>query len=65
MRKSPGVRSVRQTLNLCIAVFLVLVAIYAVAVAIKMTADRTAARNVFDALIHDICTHPVVGCHVT
>jgi hypothetical protein len=46
-------------------VFLVLVAIYAVAVAIKMTADRTAARNVVDALIHDICTHPVVGCHVT
>ena len=58
-------RSVRQTLNLCIAVFSVLVAIYAVAVAIKMTADRATARNVFDALIHDICTHPVVGCHVT
>ena len=65
MRKSPGVRSVRQTLNLCVAVFSVLVAIYAVAVAIKMTADRGTARNVFDALIHDICTHPVVGCHVT
>ena len=58
-------RSVRQTLNLCIAAFFVLVAIYAVAVAINMTADRAAARNVFDALIHNICTHPVVGCHVT
>jgi cytochrome c oxidase assembly factor CtaG len=65
MRKSPGVRSVRQTLDFCIAVLFVLVVTYAVAVAIEKAADRAAARNMFDALLHDICTHPVVGCRVT
>lgn len=64
MRKSPGERSVRQTLDFCIAVLFVLVVTYADAVAIKKTADRAAALNVFHALAHDICTHPVVGCGV-
>jgi hypothetical protein len=58
------VPSVRQTLDFCIAVLFVVAVTYAVAVAIKKTADRAAARNVFDALIHDICSYPVVGCHV-
>jgi cytochrome c oxidase assembly factor CtaG len=65
MRKSPGVRSVRQTLDFCIAVLFVLVVTYAVAVAIEKIADRAAARNVIDTLLHDMCTHPVVGCRVT
>ncbi len=60
MRKSAGVR----TFDFCIAVLFVLVVSYAVAVAIKTTADRAAARNVIDALVHDVCTHRVVGCHV-
>ena len=64
MRKSPGVRSVRQTLDFGLVVLFVLVMTFAVAVAIKKIADRAAARNVFDALMHDICTPPVVGCHV-
>ena len=64
MKKSPGVRSVRQTLDFCIAVLFVLVVTYADAVAIKKTTDRAAARNVLDALVHDTCTHPVVGCRV-
>jgi len=65
MRKSPLVRKICQTLDFCIGVLFVLVVTYAVAVAIETTADRAAARNVMDALIHDICTHPVVDCHVT
>jgi hypothetical protein len=65
MRKSLGVRSVRQTLDFCIAVLFVLVVTYAVAVAIEKIADRAAARNVIDTLLHDMCTHPVVGCRVT
>jgi hypothetical protein len=48
-----------------IAVFLVLVQIYYVTVAIEKYADRAAARNIIDALLHDICTHRVVGCRVT
>jgi cytochrome c oxidase assembly factor CtaG len=65
MRKSPGARSVRQTLDFCIAVLIVLVVTFAVAVAIEKIADRAAARNVIDTLLHDMCTHPVVGCRVT
>ena len=65
MRKSPVVRRICQALDFCIGVLFVLVVAYAVAVAIEITADRVAARNVMDALVHDICTHPVVGCHVT
>ena len=65
MRKSLLVGRICQTLDFCIGVLFVLVVAYAVAVVIEITADRVAARNVIDALIHDICTHPVVGCHVT
>jgi hypothetical protein len=54
-----------QTFDFCITVLFVLVVTYAVAVAIEKTADRAAARNVFDALVHDTCTHPAVGCRVT
>jgi hypothetical protein len=54
-----------QTFDFCIAVLFVLVVAYAVAVAVKKTADRAAARNVFDALVQGTCTHPVVGCRVT
>ena len=64
MRKSPVVRRICQTLDFCLGVLFVLVVAYAVAVAIETTADRVAARNVMDALMHDICTHPVIGCHV-
>ena len=64
MRKSPVVRRICQTLDFCLGVLFVLVVAYAVAVTIETTADRAAARNVMDALMHDICTHPVVGCHV-
>ena len=35
------------------------------AVAIERIVDRAAARNMIDALIHDTCTHPVIGCRVT
>ena len=62
MRKSPGVRSARQ-LGFGIAMLFVVVITYAVA--IERIVDRAAARNVIDALIHDTCTHPVVGCRVT
>jgi hypothetical protein len=64
MRKSPVVRRICQTLDFCIGVLFVLVVACAAAVAIEITADRVAARNAMDALVHDICTYPVVGCHV-
>ncbi len=57
-------RRICQTLDFCLGVAFVLVVAYAVVVAIETTADRVAARNVMDALMHDICTYPVVGCHV-
>ena len=57
-------RRICQTVDFCLGVLFVLVVAYAVAVAIETTADRVAARNVMDALMHDACTHPVVGCHV-
>jgi hypothetical protein len=59
------VPSVRQTFDFCIVVLFVLAVTYADAIAIKKVADRAAARNVYDALVHDACTHPVVGCRVT
>lgn len=46
-----------------IAMLFVLVMTYAVA--IERIVDRAAARNMIDALIHDTCTHPVIGCRVT
>ncbi len=58
-------RRLRQTFDFCIAALFVLVVAGAVAVAVQKTADRTAARNVFDALVHGTCTHPVIGCRVT
>ena len=58
-------RQLRQTFDFCIAALFVLVVAGAVAVAVQKTADRTAARNVFDALVHGTCTHPVIGCRVT
>jgi hypothetical protein len=65
MRMLAGKRSTRQTLDLCIAVLFVLVVTYAVTVAIEKMAERAALLNVIDALMNDICTHPVVGCRVT
>jgi cytochrome c oxidase assembly factor CtaG len=58
-------RRLRQTFDFCIAVLFVLVVTYALAVTIEKAADRAAARKVFDALVHDTCAHPVVGCRVT
>jgi hypothetical protein len=46
-------------------VLLVLVLTYDVTVTIKKSADRAAARNVINTILHDICTHHVVGCRVT
>jgi|SRR5579864_7065778 len=60
-----AMRRLRQTLDFCIGALFVLVVVFAAAVAVKKTADRAAARNVFDALIHSTCTHPVAGCRVT
>ena len=57
-------RSARQ-LGFGIAMLFVVVITYAVAVAVERIVDRAAARGVIDALIHDTCTHPVVGCRVT
>ena len=60
-----AMRRPRQTFDFCIAALFVLVVACAVAVAVKKNVDRAAARNVFDALVHGTCTHPVVGCRVT
>jgi hypothetical protein len=65
MRMLRPVRKARQALDICIAVLFVLVVIYDVTVAIERNANRAAARNVIDTLLHDICTHRVVGCRVT
>jgi hypothetical protein len=65
MRLLPPVRNARQTLDICIAILVVLVVIYDITVAIERNANRAAARNVIDALLHDICTHRVIGCRVT
>jgi hypothetical protein len=51
--------------EICMAVLFVLVVTYAVAVAIKRTADRAALRSTLDALVHDTCPHPVFQCRVT
>jgi hypothetical protein len=60
-----AMRRLVQTFDFCVAVLFVLIVSYAAAVAIHKTADRAAARNVFDALVHDTCAHPVVHCRVT
>ena len=58
-------RCVREMVEICMAVLFVLVVTYAVAVAIKRTADRAALRSTLDALVHDTCPHPVFQCRVT
>jgi len=65
MRILPRVRSVREIVEICMAVLFVLVVTYDVTVAIKRTADLAPLRNTLDALIHDTCFHPVFRCRVT
>jgi hypothetical protein len=52
MRLLPPVRNARQTLDICIAILVVLVVIYDITVAIERNANRAAARNVIDAPRH-------------